>query len=151
MRRFFLGRSCFDLSVRYFDLVTFIRLCAVVLAALWSTACATDRQVSVSPATLAVFQQDELKGVYRVEGYVSHPGVFSIKRGETLKLSEVLRRAGGTGLHHPLDEGADLRHIRVRRLQNGGVIEFRLDVWHGDGGDFVIKPGDLIDVPESVF
>jgi len=26
-----------------------------------------------------------------------------------------------------------------------------LDVWHGDGGDFVIKPGDLIDVPESVF
>ncbi len=124
----------------------------LVVLALSLCACETSKTVTQDPATLKSYQKDARRGVFTVKGSVYHPGTFSLKSGESIPLSEALRKAGGTISGDSFDSGASLTNIKVYRIDDGAVVAYTLDVWHEtDGKDFLIKTGDHIYVPEVIF
>ena len=125
-----------------------IGVCAC--AGLFLVSCVSERKIDLVPGEIATFSQRQEQGVFQVAGCVYHPGTFSIKPGQTVKLSEVIKKAGGTinGNYFAGERSASLRRVKVMRYEKGSVVEFTLDVWKGTGGSFIIKSGDRIYVPE---
>jgi protein involved in polysaccharide export with SLBB domain len=122
--------------------------------------CAPNTRITDAPAALETYQRDAQMGLFTVKGCVHHPGTFSIKPNETVTLAEALKEAGGTITGTTGDDGsnlrdisgANLRDIRVLRINNGSVVERKLDAWPGlDGQNFLIRAGDQIYVPEVIF
>jgi hypothetical protein len=114
--------------------------------------CASNTRITDDPAALKTYQRDARMGLFTVKGCVHHPGTFSIKPNETVTLAEALKKAGGTIPGTTGDDGASLTGIRVLRINDGSVVERKLDVWHGlDGQNFLIRAGDQIYVPEVIF
>ncbi len=102
---------------------------------------------------VAEYEKNAGDQIFTVKGCVHHPGAFRLKHGQGMKLSEALRLAGGTinGNYFAGERAAYLIKIHVLRLEGGTVIAFELDVRPGHSdGDFEIKPGDSIFVPELV-
>jgi hypothetical protein len=124
-----------------------------LVAGLLLSGCVTERQIASNPTEIRKYTLRETHGVFQVAGCVYHPGKFSLKPGQTIKLSEALQMAGGSinGNYFASERSANLRDIRVKRKQNDTIIEFKLDIYPGEnGGNFIIQPGDSIFVPELI-
>ena len=116
--------------------------------------CATSSVIDGSrfPTQIEQLEQDKTDQIFRIGGSVNHPGSYSLKSDQTIKLSEALQKAGGTIPGTSADNGAYLTKVTVLRLENKKEITFKLDVsQHGTDGNFLIKSGDQIFVPEVFF
>ena len=93
----------------------------------------------------------EEDGVYQLGGCVYHPGKFHLSHGQTITLSEALKKAGGTinGNYFKGERAAMLTDICILRVRDGSLFEFKLNLRKGDG-NFIVQPGDVIYVPELV-
>ena len=83
-------------------------------------------------------------------GQVARPGTYDIASDQTISLLEAVGMAGG------YTRIADPGHITVRRRENGQDQVFHLNGKKANkeglgAEDFMIKPGDIITVGESIF
>jgi polysaccharide biosynthesis/export protein len=84
--------------------------------------------------------------LFFVAGDVMKPGVFSIKRGEELLVSQAIARAGGPSRTAKLGKG-----MLVRQDENGREdmpVDFK-SILMGSKPDIVVKPNDIIFIPGS--
>lgn len=90
------------------------------------------------------------KKTFTVLGQVGRPGTYDIASDQTISLLEAVGMAGG------YSRIADPGHITVRRRENGQDQVFHLNGKKANKAglgaeDFMIKPGDIITVAESIF
>ena len=85
--------------------------------------------------------KEPAKWKFTVTGQVQSQGTFEAANGDTLTLINAIAKAGGrTRL------GAD----KVTVLRQGMTVPFKLDLSTTDGKNFVIRPGDVIEVRERI-
>ena len=125
----------------------------VVLARLTTVQAATSiaeryRKGYLKNPRVTVSIADYARQRFTILGAVNKPGSYYFPTGESLTLLQVIGMAGG------YTRSASPSKITVQRGGNAGrVIEVdakRL-ARGGDGPPFIIAPGDVITVPESIF
>jgi len=95
-------------------------------------------QVTVSVLTYAPRK-------FTILGQVNGPGNYEIPSEEIVTLAEAVAMAGGN------TRIGNLRSIIVTRERDDGVYEIKVNLLSPSGRQFIIKEGDLITVPESLF
>jgi len=99
-------------------------------------------QVSITVRTYA-------KKLFTVLGEVQKPGAYDMQGSDAISLLQAIGMAGG------YTKIADPGHVTVKRIQGGkeSVLKFNAKkMAHGsDDATFVIKPGDVITIGESMF
>ncbi|MFY9989158.1 MAG: polysaccharide biosynthesis/export family protein [Chthoniobacterales bacterium] len=90
------------------------------------------------------------KKTFTMLGQVGRPGTYDIASDQTISLLEAIGMGGG------YTRIADPGHITVRRRENGQDQVFHLNGKKANTAglgaeDFMIKPGDIITVGESIF
>ena len=122
-------------------------LWALLASVLLLAGCASDAQISSTDLYTSA-----QSGVYNVHGAVIHPGSFNLPAGESLTLSEAIKRSGGFKPGNEWDDGGNPDTVRVSRLVHGSVVQYTLIASPGGHDeDFIIRPGDSIFVPKRTF
>ena len=89
------------------------------------------------------------KKLFTILGQVQQPGSYDLPGGQKITLLQAIGMAGG------YTKIADPANVTVKRLEDGGerVIKFNAKrMARGDDTtDFVIRPGDVVSVGESLF
>jgi Periplasmic protein involved in polysaccharide export len=80
-----------------------------------------------------------------VIGQVTNPGNFEIPVEEIWTLPQAIAMAGGN------TRIGNLRRVLISRVEDGAMYEFKVNMMHPKGRQFLVKPGDIITVPESLF
>lgn len=80
-----------------------------------------------------------------VIGQVANPGNFEIPVEEVWTLPQAIAMAGGN------TRIGNLRRILISRVEDGSMYEFKVNMLHPKGRQFLVKPGDIVTVPESLF
>jgi protein involved in polysaccharide export with SLBB domain len=94
--------------------------------------------------------RDYAKRSFTVLGQVNRPGTYDLGSNQSVNLLEAIGMAGG------YSRIADPGKITIRRRESGQDQTFRLNGKRADKNglgaeDFAIKPGDVINVAESIF
>lgn len=103
----------------------------------------------VNPQISLIIQAYAKKN-FTVLGQVNRPGTYDIGSDQTFSLLEAIGVAGG------YTRIADPGRITVRRKENGQEQVFRINGKRANQAglgaeDFMIKPGDIVNVAESIF
>jgi polysaccharide export outer membrane protein len=89
------------------------------------------------------------KKLFTILGQVQQPGSYDIQGGNEITLLQAIGMAGG------YTKIADPSNVTVKRLEEGGERVLKFNAKRMARGDdktsFVIKPGDVISVGESLF
>jgi polysaccharide export outer membrane protein len=89
------------------------------------------------------------KKLFTILGQVQQPGSYDIQGGNEITLLQAVGMAGG------YTKIADPSNVTVKRLEEGGERVLKFNAKRMARGDdktsFVIKPGDVISVGESLF
>lgn len=89
------------------------------------------------------------KKLFTILGQVQQPGSYDLPGGQKITLLQAIGMAGG------YTKIADPSNVTVKRLENGSerVLKFNAKrMARGDDTtDFVIRPGDVVSVGESLF
>lgn len=89
------------------------------------------------------------KKLFTILGQVQQPGSYDIQGGNEITLLQAIGMAGG------YTKIADPSNVTVKRLEEGGERVIKCNAKRMARGDdktsFVIKPGDVISVGESLF
>lgn len=86
------------------------------------------------------------KQTYTVLGQVGAPGAYPVPYDEVIfTLPMAIARAGGN------TRIGNLRNVRVNRWQDDSMSRFTVNMLSSEGQQFVIRPGDLITVQETLF
>ena len=90
------------------------------------------------------------KRTFTVLGQVGHPGTFELVGDQSVSLLEAIGMASG------YTRIADPGKITIRRKESGQDQVFHVNAKRSDQGalgptQFIIKPGDIITVAESIF
>jgi polysaccharide export outer membrane protein len=89
------------------------------------------------------------KKLFTILGQVQQPGSYDLPGGQRITLLQAIGMAGG------YTKIADPSNVTVKRLENGSerVLKFNAKrMARGDDTtDFVIRPGDVVSVGESLF
>ena len=99
---------------------------------------------------VSLIVQAYAKKTFTVLGQVGHPGSFDLVGDQSVTLLEAIGIAGG------YTRIADPGKITIRRRENGQEQVFRVNAKHPDRSgvgaeNFIIKPGDVVTVGESIF
>lgn len=89
------------------------------------------------------------KKLFTILGQVQQPGSYDLPGGQKITLLQAIGMAGG------YTKIADPSNVTVKRLENGSerVLKFNAKrMARGDDTtDFVIRPGDVVSIGESLF
>jgi len=94
---------------------------------------------------ISLIVQTYAKRSFTVLGQVQHPGPVELVGNQSVNLLEAIGMAGG------YTRIADPGKISVQRTEGGKNQVFRVNAKHDDTTQFIIKPGDIISVGESIF
>ena len=99
---------------------------------------------------ISLIIHDYAKRSFTVLGQVNRPGTYDIGSNQTVNLLQAIGMAGG------YTRIADPGKITIRRRESGQDQTFRLNGKRTDKNgvgaeDFAVKPGDVINVAESIF
>ena len=99
---------------------------------------------------ISLIVHDYAKHSFTILGQVNRPGTYDIGSNQTFNLVEAIGMAGG------YTRIADPGKITIRRRESGQDQVFRVNAKKTDKSGmgpeaFVIKPGDVINVAESIF
>lgn len=95
---------------------------------------------------VAVILKDVQSRKVSVLGQVDEPGTFTYQ--ESMTIVEAVSKAGG------FTKLAERRRVKVTRLQNGADQTFVVDVdriLEGGASNLMLRPGDVVFIPESLF
>lgn len=81
---------------------------------------------------------------FTVIGQVTAPGNFEIPIEEVLTLPQAIAMAGGN------TRIGNLRRILISRVEDGSLFEIKVNMLNPQGRQFLVRPGDIITVPESL-
>jgi protein involved in polysaccharide export with SLBB domain len=99
---------------------------------------------------ISLIVQTYSKKTFTMMGQVNRPGSYDFASGQSINLLEAIGMAGG------YSRIADPGRITVRRRENGQDQVFRINGKKANAAglgaeDFIIKPGDIVNVAESIF
>jgi polysaccharide export outer membrane protein len=94
---------------------------------------------------ISLIVQTYAKRTFTVLGQVQHPGPVELVGDQSVNLLEAIGMAGG------YTRIADPGKIAIRRTGGGQDQVFRVNAKRDDAAQFIIKPGDIITVAESIF
>lgn len=78
-------------------------------------------------------------------GQVNRPGSFEIPSEEVTFLTQAIALAGGNS------RIGNLRRVLITRVSGSEMREIKVNLMSPRGRQFVVEPGDVITVPESLF
>lgn len=100
---------------------------------------------TTSAVTTALGQvAGEKPGEVTVAGQIRRPGRVALESGRPTTLAALIAAAGGS------TELAKTQAVRVTRRQPDGRVKIEVCDLTGAGGDFVLKAGDIVYVPERI-
>jgi len=83
---------------------------------------------------------------YTILGQVGQPGAYPVPlEQDTFTLPMAIAQAGGN------TRIGNLRNVRIMRYNPGSISQFTVNVLAPEGQQFVVLPGDLINVQETLF
>jgi protein involved in polysaccharide export with SLBB domain len=99
---------------------------------------------------ISLIVHDYAKRSFTVLGQVNRPGTYDIGSNQSVNLFEAIGMAGG------YSRIADPGKITIRRQESGQDQVFRVNGKKADKSgmgaeQFIVKPGDIINVAESIF
>ena len=104
--------------------------------------------IPLEPGDIINIPADEIVHVY-VFGQVRQPGALEVKKSKMITLLQAIAQAGGF-----TDRASKGRVLITRRDETGKEIKIKVnvkDILKGKRKDIVLKPNDVIYVPETIF
>jgi polysaccharide export outer membrane protein len=95
---------------------------------------------------VSVSIEARIRRTVTILGQAQRPGVFEIPAHRQLTLVEAIGMAGG------VTRIANAKKISLKRVADGKIEIINLnDITTGKGSDILLRDGDVIQIPESIF